>query len=92
MIRQSGLDYVEIPWFEVDDKKNPLSAVGCYVNYLEVGNLILFPVFGVKGNHDEEAVEIITEVFPDRIIETININDIANEGGLLNCVSWTIKK
>ncbi len=92
MIKQSGLDYIEIPWYEIDDEENPLSAIGTYVNYLEIGNLIVFPVFETKGNEDADALDVISNAFPDRIIETININEIANEGGLLNCISWTIKK
>jgi len=89
MIKQTGLDFIEIPWFE--HKDHPSTAIGDYVNYLEIGNLILFPIFDVKGNMDDKAVEIITNTFPDRIIETLNINEIAKNGGLLNCITWTIK-
>ena len=89
MIKQTGLDFIEIPWFE--HKDHPSTAIGDYVNYLEIGNLILFPIFDVKGDMDDKAVEIITNTFPDRIIETLIINEIAKNGGLLNCITWTIK-
>ncbi len=91
MIDESGLKYVEMPWYEQYDRLFKYSAIGCYVNYLEIGNLILFPVFEVAGNKDEEALGVIRSVFPERIIEPININEIANHGGLLNCCTWTIK-
>lgn len=92
MINNSGLNYIEMPWFEHKDKQHDKTAIGSYVNYLETGNLIIFPIFEIAGNLDTKAVEIIQAVFPDRIIETININEIANEGGLLNCISWTVKE
>lgn len=88
MIRNGGFSYIEMPWFNTSDEG---SAVGIYVNYLEVGNLIIFPVFEVKGNRDHEALAVIKKVFPERIIEPININTIAKEGGLMNCISWQVK-
>ncbi len=91
MIKQAELNFVEIPWFEYSDVNHKDTAVGAYVNYLEIGELILFPIFEVKGNKDKEAIDIIEKVFPDRIIEPININDIAKYGGLLNCISWTVR-
>ena len=92
MIKQAGLDFVEIPWFEYKDKHYKGTAVGGYVNYLEVGDFILFPVFEVAGNKDEEALKIIESVFPNRKIKTININEIGKHGGLLNCITWTVKE
>ena len=92
MIKDSGLTFVEMPWFEHQDKKHKHTAVGCYVNYLEIGDLILFPIFEVSGNKDEQALNIIRSVFPERTIEPININEIGKYGGLLNCTTWTIKQ
>ncbi len=91
MVKKADLNFIEIPWFENKDKKHKESAIGIYVNYLEVGNLILFPIFEIKGNKDKKALDIIRNVFPDRIIEPINVNEIAKHGGLLNCITWTIK-
>lgn len=83
-----GLTYIDIPYFEDKDRENPVSAVGIYVNYLEVNNLIVFPVFG--RDEDKQAIAIVQKTFPDRIIETIDYNEIAKEGGLLNCTTWVI--
>lgn len=92
MIKNSGLAFVEMPWFEHQDKKHKHTAVGCYVNFLEIGDLILFPIFEVSGNKDEQALNIIHSAFPERTIEPININEIGKFGGLLNCTTWTIKQ
>lgn len=92
MVKQAELDFVEIPWFEHKDKKYPYSAIGGYVNYLEIGNLILFPIFEIDENKDKQAISIIESVYPERIIEPINVNEIAKQGGLLNCTTWTVKE
>jgi agmatine deiminase len=86
-----GFKFVEIPWFTPKKKKNPLSALGIYINFLEVGNLILLPKFEIEGNRDEDALKKFIELYPGKTIEQVNINDIAEEGGLLNCISWNIK-
>lgn len=89
VIEQYGLKYIDVPFFEVKDREHPLSAIGIYVNYLDVNNLIVLPVFGRE--EDEQVFSILKETFPDKIIETINYNDVAQEGGLLNCTTWVVK-
>lgn len=85
-----NLTYIDIPYFVDNDAKHPYSAIGIYVNYLEVNDLIVFPVFGEEKT-DQKALEIIKKSFPNKQIETINYNDIAKEGGLLNCTTWCIR-
>lgn len=83
------LSYIDIPCIiGKKDPKHPDSAIGVYVNYLEVNNLIVVPEFGVK--EDREAVAILQKAFPNKQIETINYNDVALEGGLLNCTTWVL--
>jgi len=88
VIDQYGLKYIDVPFFLPKDPKHPLSAIGVYVNYLEVNDLIVLPVFG--RDEDEQVIRIIKSVFPERTIETIDYNDVAKEGGLLNCTTWVI--
>lgn len=90
MINQASLDFVEMPWFEPKQKNGGLSALGIYVNYLEIGKLIVFPVFNIPGNKDQQAIDVINKVFPDKTIAPININDIGITGGLMNCITWNI--
>ena len=88
-----NLKYIDVPFFYgYKDSKHPDHAIGVYVNYLEVGNLIVLPVFEVEGNKDEEAIAVFKQIFPDKIIETINYNDVALEGGVLNCTTWVYRK
>jgi len=86
--KKHNLDYIEMPTFYHDDKEHPNSAMGCYVNYLELDDLIIFPIFGIKPVLDDRALRLIKRVFPHKTIEPIIINDIAKQGGLMNCISW----
>lgn len=91
MCKEASLKYIDVPYFVPEkDPKYEMNAIGIYVNYLEVGNLIVLPVFEVKGNKDKEVLELFRKIFPDKVIETINYNEVAQEGGLLNCTTWTI--
>ncbi len=86
-----NISFIEVPFFEDEpDSEHPESAIGVYVNYLEVNDLIVVPVFGRE--EDARAIEIIQKAFPNKQIETINYNDVAKEGGLLNCTTWVVKK
>lgn len=85
-----SLTYIDVPFLtDIKDSKHPESAIGIYVNYLEVNDLIVVPVFGRE--EDSQAIEIIKKAFPNKKIETIDYNDVAKEGGLLNCTTWVIK-
>lgn len=84
-----NLNYIDIPFFEYKgNKKHRDNAIGVYVNYLEVNDLIVTPIFGRE--QDKEVIEILRETFPKKQIETINYFDVALEGGLLNCTTWVM--
>lgn len=89
VIAKYNLKYIDVPFFEPKDPKHPLSSIGVYVNYLEVNNLIVLPVFG--RDEDTQAIDVIQKTFPNKTIETIDYNDVALEGGLVNCTTWVIK-
>ncbi|MDE6865109.1 MAG: agmatine deiminase family protein [Alistipes sp.] len=91
-LRLANLKYINFPFFEYEIENNHEHAIGVYLNYLEVGNLIVMPVFGFPGNKDAEALSILKELFPSKIIETINYNDVAIHGGVLNCTTWVLRK
>ena len=92
VLKDYNLKYIDVPFFYgYKDSKHPDHAIGVYVNYLAVGNLIVFPVFEVAGNKDAEAIAAFKQIFPDKIIETINYNDVALEGGVLNCTTWVYR-
>lgn len=91
VLKEKRIDYIDIPFLNHIEKNHPYHAIGCYVNYLEIGELIVLPVFEVKNNKDQEVYDKFREIFPERKIETINYNQIGLYGGLLNCTTWTIR-
>lgn len=91
VVDRFNLEYINMPSFYFKDKNFPDTAIGCYLNYLEIRDLIIFPIFEVTDNKDQQAVDIIKRIYPNKHIETININQIARHGGLMNCISWNIK-
>lgn len=86
-----NLTYIDLPFLtDIKDSKHPESAIGIYVNYLEVNDLIVAPIF--NREEDKQVIEILKNAFPNKEIETINYNDVAQEGGLLNCTTWVVHK
>jgi agmatine deiminase len=90
LLKEKGIGYKDIPFFEYPDEKYKDNAIGIYVNYLEVSNLIILPKYEVEGNRDAEALDMFREIFPDRTVEQLNCCDIARYGGVLNCITWTV--
>ncbi len=92
VLKDYSIKYIDVPFFYgYKDSKHPDNAIGVYVNYLEVGNLIILPVFEVEGNKDAEAIAAFKQIFTDKMIEPIKYNKVALEGGTLNCSTWTYK-
>ncbi|WP_162055403.1 agmatine deiminase family protein [Pontibacter pamirensis] len=90
VLQEHQLEYIDVPFFEHKIPKNTDHALGCYVNFLEVRNLIILPVFDLPGNRDNEVISLFQQLYPNRSIQTINFNDVGLHGGLLNCTTWTI--
>jgi len=91
ILNEKRIDYIDIPFLYHKEKKYPYHAIGCYVNYLEVQDLIVLPIFETEKNKDQEVYNKFKEIFPDRKIEPFNTNEVGLHGGLLNCITWTIK-
>lgn len=80
-LQNYGFNVIDFPYFYSKGD----SAVGCYLNYLETEKFIFLPVFSVDT--DNKAVQTAKHIFHKAIIP-VNINEIAADGGLLNCISW----
>ena len=86
-IDKARLNVVELPYNPVL-KQNSISATGIYINYLQMEQAILLPIFNSK--QDDIAFKVIEECFKEKIIKTIESNELAKEGGILNCITWNI--
>lgn len=80
-LQNHEIEVLDFPYFD----SNGDSAIGCYLNFLETEQAIFLPVFSVDT--DNKAVQTAKHIFHKAIIP-VNINEIAADGGLLNCISW----
>lgn len=65
------------------------SAVGNYVNYLRLGNLVVVPAYGTSS--DAEAAAVMSRVLPDCRVESVDCYGLARRGGVLNCIAGTYR-
>jgi len=90
-IENSGLEFSELR-FNVKNPKEKLNWG--YINYLQTKNVILIPQFGI--DEDEQAFRQFAILFPEYAkenrIEKVNAARIIEGGGVLNCMTWNIKK
>lgn len=61
-----------------------------YINYLEVGNKIIVPVFGIP--EDSQALNYIKGAKPYSTVVPFRMRTIVSKGGALHCITWNIKK
>lgn len=80
-LQNYGFNVIDFPYFYSKGD----SAVGCYLNFLETEQAIFLPVFGVDT--DNKTIKLAKNIF-DKTIIPVNINEIAENGGVLNCISW----
>lgn len=90
-LEKTGLNIIPYPAEFVEEKNEngDYVAKGVYINFAQIGNLILLPQFGLKT--DNIALEKTNDLFSDCKVIPINANEIAINGGVLNCVTWNIK-
>ncbi|MDO9322535.1 MAG: agmatine deiminase family protein [Pseudomonas sp.] len=66
-------------------KNNPDFAPG-YINYLPVNGAVIVPQFG-DAAADKFAKDLLTKLYPGRVVVQVNIDPIAAGGGGIHCVT-----
>ena len=90
ILGKHGLNIIQIPYYP-DYKKTSeglFTAMGCYINYLQVNKHIFLPSFG-NEEQDEEAFLCFERIFGKNVFQ-IDASEIALKGGVLNCISWNL--
>lgn len=59
-----------------------------YINFLQVGNKIIMPSFGIA--EDRQALKYVKDAFPDCDVRQIGMRDIAAKGGAMHCITWNV--
>ena len=68
--------------------KRPHATSWAYINFLQIGKLVLVPQLGIE--EDKQALEQISSTLPDCEIVGIPALEAVRRGGALNCISWNI--
>jgi len=86
ILKAHNLAHHDIPCTVEMDQGN---AIGLYINYLHVGNLVVVPQFDQK--EDAKALKVMNKLFGhSHQVVPYNASWIAEFGGVLNCASWTV--
>lgn len=88
-LNKVGIETIEVPYNPYSNKSYD-DATGVYLNYLQIKGFVFLPVFDLF--EDDEAVTTFEKLFPEQQVITVKSNEIAKEGGVLNCISWNIVK
>jgi len=86
-LQNTDLKVIQLP-YNVYENPNDNYANGDYINYLQMRQGIFVPTFGLP--EDEKAIQITKSCFPGQNIIPIESNNLAKNGGILNCISWNI--
>lgn len=71
------------------DDPRPSRLSWAYLNFLQVNNCIFVPGLGVR--EDEQAIAQLEKHYPHHTVILIpGCQDLAREGGALNCITWNI--
>ena len=88
ILNQNNLSAIELPCPMEPDQP---TAEGLYINYLQVGSLVVVPQFYFNPK-DAWVFSIFRETFGNGYaVVPFDAGDIAEGGGVLNCASWTVK-
>jgi agmatine deiminase len=88
-LHNSGLKWLSFP-FDPYDNENFDDAAGLYLNYLDLDGYLVLPIFGKET--DNEAIDRAKEIFPDKKIITVKSNEPAKDTGVINCLTWNVKR
>ena len=91
MLEKEGLAVETLPLFDCQENvpgELP-SAWGCYINYLRIGNQVVLPAYDLP--EDQVALDTIRNLLPDAQVSQVPCRSLAERGGVLNCISWTIQ-
>ncbi|KAF7169289.1 hypothetical protein CNMCM5623_002085 [Aspergillus felis] len=82
-------EIIELPQGDIGLKDTDPDRCLNYVNYLLVNGAVIVPRFGFR-QADKRAKEIFHDLFPDRKIVPVSLEEIAWSGGGIHCVTQEI--
>lgn len=81
-------DIVAMPWFCRSGRSDGVpSAVGCYMNFLQLKQGLILPSF---GHRQDEQAHALLDSLADRPVVSVAATPLAKLGGVFNCISLTL--
>ena len=84
-LAQAALIPIPIPC-DSPKKYDGVDATGTYINYLQVGKFVFYPVFGPKN---ASVSKVFSRLFGSDAVP-IEAGKLARKGGVLHCISWNV--
>ncbi|MBR3324315.1 agmatine deiminase [Candidatus Saccharibacteria bacterium] len=81
-----GIDQVEGTYPRNEGDRLPAS----YINYYNCNGAIILPIF--NDPHDVDAIQTLSNIFPERKIEPIYAREILLGGGNIHCITQQVPK
>ncbi len=93
ILKEHELNVLEVPYFRAHDQMHKDSAVGNYINYLEVGSLVIVPSYKGHQKVNRFAKQRICRAFgTSKKVVSLEATDLAKGGGVFNCASFSVNK
>jgi agmatine deiminase len=90
-LEKSGLEVTEVPYRPAPELLDGIpSAVGNYINFLQVGSAIVAPKYVIP--EDVLAHEKLIMAFQRSKLIGLECRELATYGGVLNCSTWTFSR
>ena len=87
LLENYNLKYYEMP---CPATKKSYSEFGLYLNFLEIGKLIIAPQYDIP--EDQKAMQTFTDLYgKTHHVIPFKASWIAEYGGVFNCISWCVK-
>ncbi len=88
-LKRHGFDVVAFPYRPSYKTIDGIpSASGVYINFLQTRDTIMVPAFGLA--EDAPAADVLRREFPHTRVVPVRCGRLAENGGVLNCVTWNI--
>ena len=86
----SGEPYrlVALPWPEARLNRFGERLAPSYANFLMINDAVLVPVYGDEA--DAEALDVLSDCFPQRVIVAVPCSPLLEQGGSLHCMSMQL--
>jgi hypothetical protein len=87
-LAELGMNMILMPYNPVIEMSSDgiPQAIGCYMNYIRIGNQVFLPQF--NSMIDIEAAEVFQRYAPELTIHQLPAQAIARNGGVFHCMTW----